>query len=58
MSPEQAKEAYYGEKNYGSDTSGETRNGAIGVGGKDCFHGMKDCFILTVQDEVLTVVEI
>ena len=58
MSLEQVKEAYYGEKNYGSDTSGETRNGAIGVGGKDCFHGMKDCFILTVQDGVLTVVEI
>ncbi len=31
MSLEQVKKAYYGEKNYGSDTSGETRNGAIGV---------------------------
>ena len=58
MSPEQAKEAYYGEKNYGSDTSGETRNGAIGVGGKDCFYNMKDCFILTVQGGVLTIIEI
>lgn len=58
MSPERAKEAYYGEKNYGSDTSEETRNGAIGVGGKDCFHSMDDCFILTVHNGILTVVEI
>ena len=58
MSPEKAKEAYYGEKNYGSDTSEETRNGAIGVGGKDCFHSMDECFILTVHNGVLTVVEI
>ena len=58
MSLEQVKKAYYGEKNYGSDTSGETRNGAIGVGGKDCFYNMKDCFILTVQGGVLTIIEI
>ena len=58
MSAERAKKAYYGEKSYGSDTSDETRNGAIGVGGKDCFHSMDDCFILTVHDGVLTVIEI
>lgn len=58
MSAETAKEAYYGEKNYGSDTSGETRNGAIGVGGKDAFIDMKDCFVLTVHNGTLTVIEI
>lgn len=58
MSSEKAKQAYYGEQNYGSDTSDETRNGAIGVGGKDCFYDMKDCIILTVNDGVITVIEI
>lgn len=58
MSYDTAKSAYYGDENYGSDTSGETRNGAIGVGGKDCFFGMENCFILTVQDSNLTAITI
>jgi len=57
MSREKATQAYYGD-NYGSDTSDETRNGAIGVGGKDCFHGMEDCYILTVHEGILTIIEI
>jgi len=57
MSREKATQAYYGD-NYGSDTSDETRNGAIGVGGKDCFYGMENCYILTVHEGTLTVIEI
>lgn len=40
----------YGEEGYGADTSDDTRNGAIGVGGKDAFYGMEDCIIISVQD--------
>ncbi len=58
MSYETVKSAYYGDENYGSDTSDETRNGAIGVGGKDCFFGMDSCFILTVCDGNITVITI
>lgn len=57
MSREKVIQAYYGN-NYGSDTSDETRNGAIGVGGKDCFYDMENCFVLTIHDGTLTVVEI
>ncbi len=58
MSPEKVKESYHSDTNYGSDTSDETRNGAIGVGGKECFYGVEDCLVLTVHDGVLTVVDI
>ncbi len=58
MSYDTAKSAYYGDENYGSDTSGETRNGAIGVGGKDCFFEMENCSILTVHGGSLTVITI
>lgn len=57
MSRERATEAYHGN-NYGSDTSDETRNGAIGVGGKDCFYNMQNCFILTIHNGTLTAIEI
>ena len=57
MSREKATQAYYGN-NYGSDTSDETRNGAIGVGGKDCFYDMKNCYVITIHDGTLTVIEI
>lgn len=57
MSTEKATQAYYGD-NYGSDTSDETRNGAIGVGGKDCFIDMQNCYIFTVHEGILTVIEI
>ena len=57
MSREKATQAYFGN-NYGSDTSDETRNGAIGVGGKDCFYDMENCFIITIHSGVLTVIEI
>ena len=62
MSTQDATDAYFSKTsddlNYGSDTSGDTRNGAIGVGGKDCFKNMVDCLILTVKDNSLTAVEI
>jgi len=57
MSREKATQAYYGN-NYGSDTSDETRNGAIGVGGKDCFYDMDNCYVITIHDGSLTVIEI
>jgi hypothetical protein len=57
MTREKAIQAYYGD-NYGSDTSDETRNGAIGVGGKDCFIDMENCYILTICEKVLTVIQI
>jgi len=57
MSREKATQAYYGN-NYGSDTSDNTRNGAIGVGGKDCFYDMDSCFVITIHDGTLTVIEI
>ena len=57
MTREKAIQAYYGD-NYGSDTSDETRNGAIGVGGKDCFIDMDNCYILTIHETVLTVIQI
>lgn len=57
MSLDTVKSAYYGEV-HGDDTSGETRNGAIGVGGKDAFVDMEDCYVLTVHDGNLTVVEL
>ena len=57
MSEEVVKSAYF--KNvHGDDTSGESRNGAIGVGGKDAFVDMVDCFVFTVHDDILTVVEL
>jgi hypothetical protein len=58
MSYEKILSSYQSKGNYGSDESNETRNGAIGVGGKDCFFNLDNCFILTVHDGVLTVVEI
>ncbi|AFS80044.1 hypothetical protein NKOR_00630 [Candidatus Nitrosopumilus koreensis AR1] len=62
MSTEQLTNAYFSESpdkgNYGSDTSGDTRNGAIGVGGKDCFKNMVDCLIISVKDNQLTVADI
>jgi len=58
MSYEKVLSSYQSEGNYGSDESDETRNGAIGVGGKDCFFNLDNCFILTVHDGVLTVIEI
>ncbi len=58
MSYEKVLSSYQSEGNYGSDESDETRNGAIGVGGKDCFFNLDNCFILTVHDGALTVVEI
>jgi hypothetical protein len=58
MSYEKVLSSYQSEGNYGSDESDETRNGAIGVGGKDCFYNLENCFILTVHDGSLTVVEI
>jgi len=48
----------YGKAGYGEDTSDNTRNGAIGVGGKDAFYGMKDCLVITIQDGVAIVIEI
>jgi hypothetical protein len=58
MSYEKVLSAYQSEGNYGSDESDETRNGAIGVGGKDCFFNLDNCYILTVHDGILTIVEI
>jgi hypothetical protein len=61
MSTERMESIYYsgeGKRNYGSDTSDETRNGAIGVGGKDCFYNLQNCYVLSIQNNVLTVVEI
>jgi len=58
MSYEKVLSSYQSEGNYGSDESDETRNGAIGVGGKDCFFNLENCYILTVHDGALTVVEI
>ena len=60
MSTERMEQVYHSkegdtEGNYGKDTSDETRNGAIGVGGKDCFFELEECFILSVCDGVLTV---
>jgi len=57
MSRDNVESAYGGNTSYGSDTSGETRNGAIGVGGKDAFYAMETCFIITTQNQVLTIVQ-
>ena len=57
MSYDKVKSAYFGGV-HGNDTSEETRNGAIGVGGKDAFVDMENCTVLTVHEGVLTVVEL
>jgi hypothetical protein len=58
MSYAKASSVYAADKSYGGDQSDETRNGAIGVGGKDCFYNLDNCFILTVHEGILTVVNI
>jgi hypothetical protein len=40
----------YGTQGYGEDTSDDTTNGAIGVGGKDAFYNMENCNIITSQN--------
>lgn len=57
MSQQKAMEAY-GQQGYGADTSDDTRNGAIGVGGKDAFYGMEDCVIISSQNGKPVVIRI
>jgi hypothetical protein len=57
MSTDKMKSAYLGAV-HGDDTSDETRNGAIGVGGKDAFVDMEDCYVLSVHNGILTVVNL
>ena len=59
MSLENAKSAFGGgQKSYGADTSGDVRNGAIGVGGKDALHGMNEVYIVTTHNKTSTVIEL
>ena len=57
MTIQQAHDAF-GEKSYGEDTSANTRNGAIGVGGKDAFYGMEDVFIISIHKGIPILIEL
>lgn len=57
MTLEQVQKAY-GKAGYGEDTSDNTRNGAIGVGGKDALYGMEDCLVVTIRDGIAIVIKI
>lgn len=37
-------------ESYGEDTAFGGRNAAIGVGGKDAFYGMEQCYVVSVKD--------
>lgn len=39
-------------ESYGEDTAFGGRNAAIGVGGKDAFYGMEQCYVVSVKDHV------
>jgi hypothetical protein len=57
MTYAQAEKAF-GKKSYGEDTSGNRRNGAIGVGGKDALYGMEDVHIITIKDKIPVLIEL
>ena len=51
-------EKAFGKKSYGEDTSGNRRNGAIGVGGKDALYGMEDVHIITIKNKIPILIEL
>ena len=57
MSFDEAQKAF-GKESYGEDTSGNRRNGAIGVGGKDALYGMVDVHIITIKNGVPVLIEL
>ncbi len=51
-------EKTFGPKGYAADTSGGGRHGAIGVGAKDALRGMEQCFVISIKDKVVSIMEL